>query len=128
MNEHKFLAFLNRVVSFDLFRPKPLYGYGFTETPAYNEYFERLGYLTSNIYENLGAIPLVGLLLGVLMMLKTCLALISLGCKSSCFANVNNCFFWPSIVNFCVRFFLVTFFEYAIAIFVGLRFRSEIKD
>ena len=129
LNEHKFLAFLNRVVSFELFVPKPLLDYGFTRTSAYNKHFERLGYSTSNIFENLGALPLLAVaLFCTLLLLKICLVLATKMCKSPCPAKVNNFFSWARISNFFTRLFLVTFFEFAIAIFVGLRLQSDIKD
>ena len=128
LNEHKFLAFLNRVVSFDLMSPKPLHDIGFTKTSAYNLQFERLGYTTSNMLENLGAVPLLGFLFPVIILLKLSLALVTKVSKSAALAKVNEFFSWANIINFGIRFFLVTFFDFTIAIFLGLRHHSELEN
>ena len=44
LNELKFLAFVNRVVSFDYFNPKPLQEISFSRSEPFNQNFARMGY------------------------------------------------------------------------------------
>ena len=128
LNEHKFLAFLNRVVSFDLFRPKPLIGAGFSASLAHNDHFYRLGYTTSNIIENLGAVPIFGYAYAIFVILKLILMACSSQTSSTKVKRTNNFISFAKINNFGVRLVLVTFFEYIIVVTVGLGLSKELGE
>ena len=63
MNAHTFYYFLTKIISFDIFSPFNYFDFGFTETGPFHSNYEWLGYETSNFYENLGSIVLIGLIL-----------------------------------------------------------------
>ena len=62
-NAFIFFQFLAEVVSFDIFAPTDHIDFGLTETPPFNENYEELGYETSNFYEDLGSIALIGVII-----------------------------------------------------------------
>ena len=64
-NAFIFFQFLAEVVSFDLFAPTDHIDFGLTETQPFNENYEELGYESSNFYENLGSIALIGIIIAI---------------------------------------------------------------
>ena len=127
LNELKFFVFLKRIVSFDLFQENPLVGMGFTETKPLNQNFARLGYTSSNFFENLGALSLFTILLPVvLLFLKLCVSSTKF-CKLACITKVNKFFSWALIWNICAQFFLLSLIELLIATFIGLKLPSDLK-
>ena len=127
LNELKFLVFLKRIVSFDLFDQNPLLGMGFTETKPLNQNFARLGYTSSNLFENLGTLPLFTTSLPVfLLFLKLCVSSTKC-CKLKCSTQMNRFFSWALIWNICAQFFLLSLIELLIAAFIGLKLSSDLK-
>ena len=63
LNAHNFYFFLTRVVSFDVFAPTDFFDFGLTETEPYHSNYEWLGYETTNFYENIGSIIVIGIIL-----------------------------------------------------------------
>ena len=62
-NAFIFFQFLAEVVSFDIFAPTDHIDFGLTETAPYNDNHDALGYESSNFYENIGSIAVIGLLI-----------------------------------------------------------------
>ena len=69
-NAFLFFQFLAEVVSFDLFAPTDHIDFGLTETPPFNENYEELGYESTNFYENLGSIALIGIIIAIRQILQ----------------------------------------------------------
>ena len=53
---HQTFEIMIGIVSFDYFQPTEYIDFNFTETPAYTENFEMLGYESLNFVEGLGSI------------------------------------------------------------------------
>lgn len=75
--------FLAEVVSFDLFAPTDHADFGFTETEPLNYRFDGLGFETFNIFENLGSVGLIAILMALRMLLVPSLL--------SFFSKLNFC-------------------------------------
>ena len=52
-------------MSFDLFAPTDHIDFGLTKTAPYNDNHDALGYESSNFYENLGSIAVIGLVIAL---------------------------------------------------------------
>ena len=127
LNEIKFLSFLNRIVSFDLFQTKPLLNNGFSESEPFNQNFARLGYTSSNFFENLGVLPLFATAVPlILCVLKLCLRAENL-CKNGAMKKVNEALSWALILNVCSQLFMLSFIELLIATFIGLNLPSDLQ-
>ena len=125
LNELKFLVYLNRIVSFNLFSTKPLIGYGFSETQPLNQNFARLDYKSSNFFENLGGLSLFTIALPVILLAVKILLSPTKLCK--CSARMHETFSLVFIFNICARLFLLTLIELLIATFIGLKLSSDLK-
>ena len=64
-NAFVFFQFLAEVVSFDLFAPTDHIDFNLTKTEPYNDNHDGLGYESSNFYENLGSIALIGFIIAI---------------------------------------------------------------
>ena len=130
LNTQRFYSFLVRIVSFDIYSPTDYIDFGFTETAPFHSNFEWLGYETSNFYECIGSVLLIGAVLILYKFLKV------LAYKIAKKFMCCNCFkkrrsfslLQPVMSNLWLRYFFETFFEFSISSLVGLTLYSKIKS
>ena len=123
-NAFVFFQFLASVVSFDILAPTDHIDFGLTETPPYNENYEELGYESSNFYENLGSIALIGIIIALRQILQPPFFWLfnRIGCCLCCRRAMQKWNLKPhNISNIWVRYAIETYFEYLISCLIGLR-------
>lgn len=118
-----FMRYLNNIVSFQATEPYRYMDAKFTPTPPVNPSFGWLGYESRNFLENLGFVALLlifvatrsicGLVFFLLSRLPPCRCLRT---KQSILASSTKV-----CSSMWVRFFIVTYFEFTIAVWAGLR-------
>jgi len=121
--------FLAEVVSFDLFAPTDYFDFGFTETRPQNQRFDDLGYETTNLYENMGSIGLIAVLMAcrmivvpIILWMLSFLNLCRCCRRVQKFLSINGSY----CTNTWIRFGIHTYFELIICSLVGLRLSSVI--
>ena len=70
LNAQMFYYFLTRVISFDFFAPTDYFDFGFTSTEPYSSAYEWLGYETTNFYENIGSVFVIGIIIALRQILQ----------------------------------------------------------
>ena len=130
-NAFIFFQFLAEVVSFDLFAPTDHIDFGLTETAPYNANHDGLGYESSNFYENLGSIAVIGVVIALRQLLQPPLFYLfqKVGCGLCCRrAMRRHGLSGPRVSNMWIRYGLETYFEFLISCLVGLRLSSVLPS
>lgn len=121
INAQKFYYFLTQIISFDFFSPFDHFDFGFTETRPYHSSYDMLGYQTSNFFENLGSIAVIGVLLFLkhLIQQPSYIMLTRIGCCRS--KSSKLLLTLPDVSDTWTRFFIETYLEFVISCLVGIK-------
>ena len=117
-----FMKYVNKIVSFN---NKDLYEAiepNFTQTPPLNTNFDWMGYESMNFLENIGLIALLCILIAIRQLFGFVFYLMSRSLKfCSCLKSKKQILASAPEVcsNMWLRFFLMTYFEIAIACLIG---------